>query len=128
MNQVYSLLHQKDFASDFGLTNQITRSAGSVMHNIAEGFDAGTDRQFVQFLGYARRSASEVQSQLYTALDQGYINKEQFDMVYSQATKTKLIINGLIRYLTSHSKNEIREESMEYLTLISEDELDDLDE
>jgi four helix bundle protein len=74
VNQVYSLLRQKDFAGDFGLTNQITRSAGSVMHNIAEGFDAGTDRQFVLFLGYARRSASEVQSQLYTALDQGYIN------------------------------------------------------
>lgn len=97
------------------------------MHNIAEGFDAGTDRQFLQFLGYARRSASEVQSQLYTALDQGYIDQEQFETIYTPATRTKLIINGLIRYLSSSSKNSVREEGIDYQIFFGNDESNDLD-
>lgn len=127
VNHVYPITRQPEFAKDFALTNQITRAAGSVMHNIAEGFDAGTDRQFLQFLGYARRSASEVQSQLYTALDQGYIDQEQFETIYTPATRTKLIINGLIRYLSSSSKNSVREEGIDYQIFFGNDESNDLD-
>jgi four helix bundle protein len=114
VNQIYSLSREKNFSRDYGLTNQITRSVGSVMHNIAEGFDAGSDRQFMQFLGFARRSASEVQSQLYNALDQGYVTKEQFDIVYTQTTKTKRIINGLISYLASSTIKQIKESNNNY--------------
>jgi four helix bundle protein len=66
---VYDLTSQSDFASDFKLRNQIQDAAGSAMHNIAEGCDSGTDPEFIRFLKMARRSCSEVQSQLYLALD-----------------------------------------------------------
>jgi four helix bundle protein len=68
------------------------------MSNIAEGFDARTDAEFIRFLGYARRSASELQSQTYIALDQDYISQEEFNRIYAQATKTKALIGGFIRY------------------------------
>jgi four helix bundle protein len=55
------------------------------MHNIAEGFDAGSNPEFIKFLRYSQRSCSEVQSQLYVALDQAYISPEEFDAIYSQA-------------------------------------------
>lgn len=69
-HSIYELTRSGDFAKDFGLRDQIRRAASSVMLNIAEGFDAGSDAEFVRFLGYARRSASETQAGLYTALDQ----------------------------------------------------------
>jgi four helix bundle protein len=68
-NRVYDITENGDFAHDFELRGQIRRAAGSVMHNIAEGFDAGSDAEFIRFLRIARRSASEVQSQLDLALD-----------------------------------------------------------
>ena len=59
------------------------------MHNIAEGFDAGSDMEFIRFLKYARRSASEVQPQLYLAVDRKYITKEQMQLAYQQADEVK---------------------------------------
>jgi len=96
---VYVVSTQGSFARDYRLRDQIQGSAISVMSNIAEGFDAGGDAEFIRFLGYARRSASELQSQLYIALDQDYIDQQQFDSIYRQATKTKQLIGGFIRYL-----------------------------
>ena len=73
------------------------------MHNIAEGFDGGSDAEFIRFLRYAQRSCTEVKSQLYAALDQDYISDEQFQLIYGQATKTHSKIGGFIRYLVSRS-------------------------
>jgi four helix bundle protein len=98
-NQVYELTRQKDFSRDFGLRDQIRRAAGSVMHNIAEGFEAGSDAEFSRFLKFARRSTSEIQSQLYLALDCNYISEEELQAVYDIATEVKKLINGLIAYL-----------------------------
>ncbi len=61
-NAIYDFAEQSNFARDFQLRDQIRGAAGSVMHNIAEGFDAGTNPEFIRFLKLARRSASEVQS------------------------------------------------------------------
>jgi four helix bundle protein len=97
--EVYNVSTRGAFARDFRLRGQIQGSAISVMSNIAEGFDARTDPEFIRFLGYARRSATELQSQLYIALDQKYITQEEFDQIYAQATKTKSLIGGFIRYL-----------------------------
>jgi len=72
---VYALTRQDKFSRDFGLRDQIQRATSSVMHNIAEGFESGSDPEFVRFLKMARRSAGEVQSQLYLALDVGYITR-----------------------------------------------------
>lgn len=71
------------------------------MHNVAEGFDAEGNVEFVRFLRYAKRSCTEVQSQLYEALDAGYIDQNEFEGVYNQASETRKTIRGFINYLTS---------------------------
>ena len=68
-NLVYDATKKQRFSRDFVLRNQIQDAAGSVMHNITEGFDAGYEKEFIRFLRMARRSATEVQSQIYLALD-----------------------------------------------------------
>lgn len=87
------------FARDYGLRDQIQRASVSIMANIAEGFDSNSDEEFIRFLRYALRSATEVQSHLYVALDQNYIDKPAFDDLYAQAGETKSLISGFIRYL-----------------------------
>ena len=113
-NQVYDFTDHSDFRHDFRLRNQIQGAAGSVMHNLAEGFDAGSDKEFVRFLKYARRSASEVQSQLYLALDRHYITETDLRQAYDLATEVKRLINGLISYL--HNSNRIHETKTDYQT------------
>ena len=98
-NPIYTLTEHPKFAKDFRLSGQIQDAAGSVMHNIAEGFDAGSNPEFIRFLKIARRSASEVQSQLYLALDRNYINQEELTFAYTLATESKRLINGMIGYL-----------------------------
>lgn len=97
--QVYGVAMRGTFAKDFGLRDQITRASGSAMHNIAEGFDGGSNAEFVKFLRYSQRSCSEVQSQLYVAMDQSYITQEEFDAIYQQAAVTHSKVGGFIRYL-----------------------------
>ena len=98
-NAVYDISGSGGFAKDFELRNQIRRAAGSAMHNVAEGFDAGTDAEFVRFLKMARRSASEVQSQLYLALDREYTVQDQLQNAYQLAPEVKRLVNGMIGYL-----------------------------
>jgi four helix bundle protein len=117
-NTIHRLTRQSEFAKDFRLCDQILDAAGSVMHNTAEGHDAGTDPEFVRFLKMARRSASEVQSELYLALDRGYITEQELKVAYDLADEVKRLINGLIGYL--HTKGQkpgyrISEEQEEYL-------------
>ena len=98
-NVVYDLTDQGNFAKDFELRNQIRRASGSTMHNIVEGFDAGTNPEFIRFLRMARRSASEIQSQLYFALDRKYIKEDDLKLAYDLATEVKRLVNGMIGYL-----------------------------
>ena len=99
MNMIYDLTNKPAFKKDFGLRDQIQRASVSCMSNIAEGFDGDTNQQFIQYLFYARRSGSEVQSQLYVALDRKYINQSEFDSVYEQGQRVGKLINGFITYL-----------------------------
>jgi four helix bundle protein len=69
------------------------------MHNIAEGFESGSDPEFVRFLKMARRSAGEVQSELYLALGVNYITEEELTKTYAPATEVKRLINGMMNYL-----------------------------
>ncbi|MCL4530161.1 MAG: four helix bundle protein [Chloroflexi bacterium] len=105
---MYRFTNQEKFVRDFALKDQIRRAASSIMHNIAEGFGAGSDSEFIRFLGYARRSATETQSQLYIALDEEYITKAQFDDVYARSTQILKQINSLIGYLDNSRKNNHR--------------------
>jgi four helix bundle protein len=97
--KVYKLTKNKGFSRDFGLKSQIQDAAGSSMHNIAEGFDAESNPEFIRFLRYAKRSCTEVQSELYVALDQEYITTDEFQNVYDHAGKTRAAIRGFIKYL-----------------------------
>jgi len=99
---VFELTREKALRRDFSLKDQIWRAAGSVMDNIAEGFDDGSTNEFIRFLGYAQRSTSEIQSQLYRALDCGYISRERFESVYKAATGCRKQIKGFRRYLRSY--------------------------
>jgi four helix bundle protein len=100
--KVYSLTKNEKFALDFGLKRQIQNAAGSAMHNIAEGFDSDTNAEFLRFLRYAKRSCSEVQSELYMALDQKYISKAEFQDVYNHAGQTRAAIRGFVKYLLTY--------------------------
>jgi four helix bundle protein len=103
-NLIYDLTERERFKKDFRLCGQVRDASGSVMHNIAEGFDAGSDAEFVRFLKISRRSASEVQSQLYLALDRKYITNSQLQMAYDKAVEVKKLNNGLIAYLRGKKK------------------------
>ena len=96
---VYGLTRHDKFSRDFGLRDQIQRAASSVMHNIAEGFESGSDPEFVRFLKMARRSAGEVQSQLYLALDVDYITEDERQKAHALAVEVKRLINGMMTYL-----------------------------
>ena len=106
--KVYVLTKKIKFARDFGLKGQIQDAAGSSMHNIAEGFDSETNPEFVRFLRYAKRSCTEIQSELYTALDQEYITKAEFQDVYDHTGRTRAAIRGFIKYLLSYKQDQIK--------------------
>ena len=103
---VYSLTKKSEFARDYGLKGQIQDAAGSTMHNTAEGFDSESNSEFVRFLRYAKRSCTEVQSELYVALDQEYITTSEFQDVYDHAARTRAAIRGFIKYLISYQQNK----------------------
>ena len=104
--KVYDLAKKPEFARDFGLKGQIQDAAGSSMHNIAEGFDSETNPEFVRFLRYAKRSCTEVQSELYMALDQQYKTNDEFQDVYDHAGRTRAAIRGFIKYLVAYKQDQ----------------------
>jgi four helix bundle protein len=117
VKMIYEVTNLPAFNRDFGLRDQIRRAAVSVMSNIAEGFGAGSDAEFVKFLGYARRSNAEVQSQCYAALDQKYLTETHFQELYTKANILERQINTLITYLhhPKTSRNSIKDQPAEYI-------------
>ncbi len=103
VKEIYNTTKKGSFIKDFGLCKQIQNASVSIMANIAEGFDSQSDDEFVRFLRYGLRSATEVQSHLYVSLDQDYIKKESFDKLYKEIEEIKSLIAGFIRYLRSES-------------------------
>ena len=99
---VYALTKKLEFAKDRELKGQIRDAAGSTMHNVAEGFDSETNIEFIRFLRYAKRSCSEVQSELYVAVDEKYVTPAEFTTVYEQARKTRAAVRGFINYLRKY--------------------------
>ena len=103
---VYELIDLPGYRKDFSFRNQIWDAAGSVMDNIAEGFEDSSTKEFAKFLGYSQRSCSEVQSQLYRAIDCGYINKKQFESVYEIASECRKQIKGFRKYLRDYDSRK----------------------
>jgi len=100
VKMIYAVVDSdRHFSSDYKFREQIQGTAVSIVSNIAEGFSRRTTKEFVQFLFIAKGSVAEVQSQLYVALDQSYINEEKFNEVYSKSDEVARLISGFIRYL-----------------------------
>ena len=93
--QIYKATNQGTFARDFGLKDQIRRAAVSSMSNMAEGFERGGLVEFQRFLGIAKGSCAELRTQLYVALDVGYLVVSSFDSLMNQAVEVGRIIGGL---------------------------------
>jgi len=90
---------KRSWSSDLMLVRQTRKCAVSAMANIAEGFDSGTDPEFIRFPRIAYRSMSELQSHLYVALDERHIDPPTFEALYAQSRETKAIMGGFMRYL-----------------------------
>ena len=103
--KVYQLTRKDEFSKDYGLKNQIRDASDSSMYNIAEGFDAESNAEFIRFLRYAKRSCSEVQSELYVALDENNISSVEFDETYELARRTRAAIRGFINYLKKYEQS-----------------------
>lgn len=108
VNMIYEAIKSDGaFAKDFRFRDQIRSAAVSVMSNIAEGFSRRSRKEFAQFLFVSKGSIAEVQSQLYVALDQGYITKDKFDSLYCKSDEVARLISRFISYLlnTEESKS-----------------------
>lgn len=93
--EIYEVTRRGAFARDFGLSGQIQRAAVSIMSNIAEGFERGGRGEFHQFLSTAKASCAELRSQLYVALDVGYLDQQKFHFLLKHAEEVARIIGGL---------------------------------
>ncbi|HEX6846254.1 MAG TPA: four helix bundle protein [Chitinophagaceae bacterium] len=93
------IIDEGNFKKSYRLSDQIEGSSGSIMDNIAEGFEKGTRAEFIQFLGYAKGSCGEFRSQLYRAVDRKYLTKAQCDELYVLAVRISAMIQKLIAYL-----------------------------
>lgn len=98
-NRIYSITKKSAFSKDFGLVDQIRRASVSVMSNIAEGFERGGNKEFIQFLYISKGSCGEVRAQLYVAYDQAYIDKREFEDISESARKLSIMIGNFIEYL-----------------------------
>jgi four helix bundle protein len=98
-NMIYEVTTGGMFARDYALKEQIRRAAVSTLSNLAEGFERGGNREFLQFLAIAKGSCGEVRAQLYVALDQSYISQEQWGIINNKTIEVSRLISGFIRYL-----------------------------
>jgi four helix bundle protein len=105
VKDIYEASKQRDFYRDAGLREQIRRAAISAMSNIAEGFERGTRKEFVQFLNIAKGSVGEARSQLYVALDQAYLTETRFNELRDQAVELSRRIAAFISYLKTYASN-----------------------
>jgi four helix bundle protein len=105
VREIYNVTKQRGFKRDFALRDQITRAAVSSMSNIAEGFERGSRKEFIQFLNVAKGSNGEVRSQLYVALDQEYIDQKRFETLCDSALTLSRRISKFVTYLAKYPKN-----------------------
>jgi hypothetical protein len=100
LNRVISdLIEKGNFRNNSCLINQIFGSAGSVMDNIAEGFERGSTAEFMLFLGYAKGSCGELRSQLHRSLDSGYITQDDFQKLFELTIRVSHMSQKLMSYL-----------------------------
>ncbi len=96
---IYKLSMTDKFKKDYSLVDQIRRSSVSIMSNIAEGFERGSNTEFIQFLYIAKGSAGEVRTQLYIAYDLKYIGDKDFESASRMSVELSRGISRFINYL-----------------------------
>ena len=96
---IYPVTNKDGFKSDFRFVQQIRAAAGSIMDNIAEGFERGGNKEFLNFLYIAKGSCGEVRSQLIRANDVGYLTKEEYNELYTECRKLSAGIMNFIKEL-----------------------------
>lgn len=110
----------ENFRKDYDLKDQIQRAAVSIMNNIAEGFETDNNKEFRNFLGYAKGSAGEVRSMLFVAIDLNYISKDKFDENYKQAINVITQISNFKKYLHNYAvKEKVNKMKMFIIHLLS---------
>ena len=104
-NKIGQIIDKELFQKNYRLIGQIEDSSGSIMDNIAEGFERGTRAEFIQFLGYSKGSCGEFRSQLYRALDRKYITQAEFEELFILVVRISAMIQKFIEYL---QKTEVK--------------------
>jgi four helix bundle protein len=96
---IFEITEKEPFCKDYKLRDQIRSSSGSIMDNIAEGFERGGNKEFVQFLSVAKGSCGEVRSQSYRAFDYKYIDQNILNELLERTINLSKHISGFMTYL-----------------------------
>jgi len=120
--QIYDVTGQGNFRIDYRLKDQIRASSVSIMSNIAEGFENMSTKQFVRYLYIAKGSSGELRSQLYVALDAGYLEKKRMEELKKKTVSISKQCSGLITYLEGYdNQGMVRElENDDFILIINE--------